>query len=70
MKRFALSLMLAGAVLGLAACKKTEEAAPAPATDASPALVNENPEGNEHTVEPGAAQTAAGNDPTKEEVKP
>lgn len=31
MKRFALSLMLAGALLGLAACKKTDEAAPAQA---------------------------------------
>lgn len=36
MKRFVLSLMLAGAVLGLAACKKTEEAAPAPTQAAAP----------------------------------
>ena len=36
MKRFALSLMLAGAVLGLAACDKTEEAAPTPAAATAP----------------------------------
>ena len=36
MKRFVLSLLLAGAVLGMAACNKTEEAAPAQAEVAGP----------------------------------
>lgn len=36
MKRFALTLMLAGAVVGLAACNKTDEAAPAQAEAAGP----------------------------------
>jgi hypothetical protein len=59
---------LEGAKIMTVAPANAEETAPA--TDASPALVNENPESSEQTVEPGAAQTAAGNDPTKEEVKP
>ena len=59
---------LEGAKIMTVAPEKPAE--PAPAPDAAPALVNENPEADQNPVDPGAAQTAAGSDPSKEEVKP